>query len=62
MEMVAEVVVVDAVDVVQAGIFFLFQVWLFGAYDWCESSDRGCGWCGGVGVVEVVCGSWQCRR
>ena len=29
---------------------------LFGEYDGCESGDRGCGWCGGVGVLEVVCG------
>ena len=28
---------------------------MFGGYNGCESSDRGCGWCGGVGVVEVVC-------
>ena len=34
---------------------------MFGGYDGCESGDRGCGWCGGVGcsggagVVEVIC-------
>ena len=36
-------------------VFCLFQTWLFGGYDGCESGDRGCGWCGSVGV-EVVCG------
>ena len=42
--------------------FCLFPAWLFGGYDGCESGDRGCGWCdgvgwfSGVGVVEVVCG------
>ena len=30
-------------------------MWLFGGYDGCESGDLGCGWCGGAGVVEVVC-------
>ena len=29
---------------------------MFGEYDGCESGDRACGWCDGVGVVEVVCG------
>ena len=28
---------------------------LFGGYDGYESGDRGCGWFGSVGVVEVVC-------
>ena len=37
-------------------IFCLFPEWLFGGYDGCESGDRGCGWCGGVRVVEIVCG------
>ena len=37
-------------------IFCLFPEWLFGEYDGCESGDRGCGWCGGVRVVEIVCG------
>ena len=22
----------------------------------CENGDKGCGWCGDIGVVEVVCG------
>ena len=30
-------------------IFYLFLAWLFGGYYGCESSDRGYGWCGGVG-------------
>ena len=40
-------------------VFYLFPAWLFGEYDGCESGDRGCdwcggvGWCGGAGVVEV---------
>ena len=34
-------------------LFCLFQAWLFGGYDECESDERSCGWCG---VVEVVCG------
>ena len=34
----------------------LFQVWLFGEDDGCESGDRGCGWGGGVGIVKVVSG------
>ena len=54
MEVVVEVVVVEAVDVVPARFFCLFQTWLFGEYDGCEIDDRGCG-LGGVGVVEVVC-------
>ena len=28
---------------------------MFGGYHGCESGDRVCGWCGGVGVVEVLC-------
>ena len=28
---------------------------MFGVYDGCDSGDRGCGWCGGAGVVKVVC-------
>ena len=28
---------------------------MFGGYNWCESGDRGCGWCSSVGVVKVVC-------
>ena len=36
-------------------VFCLFQARLFGEYDGCESGDRGYGWCGSVGVVEVVC-------
>ena len=51
MDVVLEVVVVEAVDMVQAGFFFLFSTWLFARYGECESGDRGCGWCGGVGVV-----------
>ena len=47
---VIEIVVVETVDVVQV---WFFSVCLFGGYDGCESGDRGCGWCGGVGVVEV---------
>ena len=54
MEVVLQVFVVEAVDVMQAGFFCLFQAWLFGGYDGCESGDRGCGWCGGVGLVEMV--------
>ena len=56
--LVAEVVAVEAVDVVRTGFFCLFQAWLFGRYDGCESgdTDRGCGWCASVGVVGVVCG------
>ena len=54
MEMVVEVVVLEAVDVVQAGFFCLFQAWLFGEYDGCSSGGGGCGWDGGVGLVEVV--------
>ena len=42
MEVVVEVVV-EAVDVGELG-FCLFQTWLFGGYDGCESGDRGCGW------------------
>ena len=36
--------------------FFIF-FWhsCLGGYHGCESGDRGCGWCGGVGVVEVLC-------
>ena len=34
----------------------LFQAWLFRGYDGCESCDRGCGWCGSVGVMDLVCG------
>ena len=30
-------------------------MWLYGGHDGCESGDRGCGWCGGAGLVEVVC-------
>ena len=30
-------------------------MWLFGEYDGCESGDRDCGGCGGVGVGKVVC-------
>ena len=61
MDLVVEVVVVEAVDVVQKGFFCLFLTWLVGGYDGCDSRDRGCGWCGGVGwcggagVVEMVC-------
>ena len=56
--MVAEVVVMEAVDMVRAGFFCLFQVRLVGTYDWCESGDRGCGWCGGGGLwFENGCGS-----
>ena len=29
---------------------------MFGGCDGCESGDRGCVWCGSVGVVEAVCG------
>ena len=36
-------------------VFCLFLAWLSGGYDGCESGDRGCGWCGGAGVVEVFC-------
>ena len=35
--------------------FYLFPAWLFGGYDGCESGDGTCDWCGGVGVVEVLC-------
>ena len=28
---------------------------MFGGCDGCESGDRGCGWCSGACVVEVVC-------
>ena len=31
--------------------FLSFQVWLFWEYNECDSGDRGCGWCDGVGVV-----------
>ena len=61
MDLVVEVFVVEAVDVVQKGFFCLFLTWLVGGYDGCDSRDRGCGWCGGVGwyggagVVEMVC-------
>ena len=37
-------------------VFCLFQVWLFGVYDGCESGDRGNLWCGSG------CVSWQCRK
>ena len=60
MDVVVEVVVVEAVDVVQAGFLCLFQAWLFGGCDGCESGDGGWGWCGGVGVVELVCGLRIC--
>ena len=36
-------------------VFRQFLTWLFGGYDGSESGDRGCGWCRGTGVVEVVC-------
>ena len=36
-------------------VFCLFQTWSFGGYDGCKSGDRDCGWCGGVGVVDLVC-------
>ena len=49
-----KIVVVETVDVVQVW-FCVFLAWLFVGYDGCESGDRGCGWCGGVGVVEVFC-------
>ena len=29
---------------------------MLGKYDGCESSDRGCGRCGVVGMVDVLCG------
>ena len=35
--------------------FCLFQAWLFGGFDGCESGDRGCGWCRDVDVLEVAC-------
>ena len=52
-------VVVEAVDAVQASrVFchFLAFSGMFERYGGCENGDRGCGWCGGVGVVRVVCG------
>ena len=54
MDMVVEVVVVEAVDVVRADFFCLFQAWLFGECDGCVGGDRTFGWCGGVGVIKVV--------
>ena len=35
-------------------LFCLSQAWVFREYDGCESGVRGCGWGGGVGVVEKV--------
>ena len=29
---------------------------MFGVYCGCKSGDGGCGWCGSVVVVRVVCG------
>ena len=54
MELFSEAVVVEAVDPMQVGFFFLFQAWLFGEYDRCESDDGGCAWGGGDRVVEGV--------
>ena len=33
----------------------VFSACFFGGYDGCQSADRGCGWFGGVGVVEAFC-------
>ena len=63
MDVMVEVVMVEAVDVVRAGFFCLSQAWLFGGYNRCERSDRGCGWCGGGGLsCENGCGSWWCKK
>ena len=56
MEVVVEMVVVEALDVVRA-VFIFYQAGLFAEYDWYESGERGCGWCGWVGVGELV---WRC--
>ena len=48
--LVVDIIVVETVDVVQVRFF---PPCLFGGYDGCESGDRGCGWCGGVGW-------WRC--
>ena len=71
MDVVVELVVVEAMDLVQAGFFCLFPVWLFGGYGGCETGDTSCGWygdvscCGGLGVVggglwfKIGCRGWQ---
>ena len=38
-----------------ASVVLCFSGMVVWGYDGCESGDRGCGWCGGVGVVEVFC-------
>ena len=71
MDVVVELVVVEAMDLVRAGFFCLFPVWLFGGCGGCETGDTSCGWyggvscCGGLGVVEgglwfkIGCRSWK---
>ena len=36
-------------------VYCLIQASFFGGYDGCQNGDRGCGWCGSVGMVGVVC-------
>ena len=37
-------------------VFCFLQACLLGGYDGCESGNGGCGWCGSVGAVRVICG------
>ena len=39
MDMVVEVVVLEAADVAGAGLSFFFQAWLFGEYDGCDIGE-----------------------